>query len=166
MNHRNWATPLTIGAFVLTSVTGVLLFFHIDSGLNKPAHEWLGWALIVGGIAHLATNFASFKKYLRQPLGMGIIGAFVLLLALSFLSATGHGEAPVRAIMMSLTETKLDTLATVARLSPDELKLRLGAEGIDVSNPQQQSLRDLTAGDRERQIELLGAVFANPAARR
>ena len=38
---REWATPLTIGAFGLMSVTGMLMFFHLDTGFNKLAHEWL-----------------------------------------------------------------------------------------------------------------------------
>ena len=37
--QRDWATPLTIGAFGLLAVTGVLMFFHPDSGLNKAVHE-------------------------------------------------------------------------------------------------------------------------------
>lgn len=39
MTYREWATPLTIGSFLLIAVTGVLMFFHLDSGLNKLAHE-------------------------------------------------------------------------------------------------------------------------------
>jgi hypothetical protein len=42
----NWATPLTIGTFTLMAVTGMLMFFHADIGLNKTAHEWLGWVMI------------------------------------------------------------------------------------------------------------------------
>lgn len=39
---RKWATPLTIGSFLLMGVTGILMFFHLDIGLNKLAHEWAG----------------------------------------------------------------------------------------------------------------------------
>ena len=38
-----------MGAFTLSAVTGVLMFFHLDSGLNKAAHEWLSWAMVGGG---------------------------------------------------------------------------------------------------------------------
>ena len=38
---RDWATPVTIGSFGLMAITGLLMFFHLDSGLNKTAHEWL-----------------------------------------------------------------------------------------------------------------------------
>lgn len=53
---REWATPLTMGAFGLLAVTGVLMFFHLDTGLNKQAHEWLGWVLLIGVSLHLAAN--------------------------------------------------------------------------------------------------------------
>lgn len=36
--QREWATPVAAGAFLLSAVTGVLIFFHIDSGLNKFVH--------------------------------------------------------------------------------------------------------------------------------
>ncbi len=36
---RRWATPLIIGAFLLMSVTGVLMFFEIDAGLTAVAHN-------------------------------------------------------------------------------------------------------------------------------
>lgn len=39
---RQWVTPLMAGSFILMATTGILMFFHLDSGLNKTAHEWLG----------------------------------------------------------------------------------------------------------------------------
>lgn len=82
---RNWVTPLTLGAFIVSAVTGVLLFFDLDSGLNELAHEWLSWVLLVGVALHGAANFQSVKKYFTQKTGLAIIAVFVLLLALSFL---------------------------------------------------------------------------------
>ncbi|EWS63204.1 hypothetical protein Y695_03563 [Hydrogenophaga sp. T4] len=41
--QRPWITPLVMGSFALSAVTGVLMFFHLDTGLNKAAHEcWAG----------------------------------------------------------------------------------------------------------------------------
>jgi hypothetical protein len=37
--QREWVTPIAAGAFLISAVTGVLIFFHVDSGLNKVAHE-------------------------------------------------------------------------------------------------------------------------------
>lgn len=41
---RKCATPLTIGASLLPGVTGILMFFHANSGLNALAQEWVGLA--------------------------------------------------------------------------------------------------------------------------
>ena len=54
--HRPWITPLVIGTFVLMAVTGSLMFFHLDSGLNKAAHEWLGWAMVIAVVLHALMN--------------------------------------------------------------------------------------------------------------
>lgn len=32
--QRSWVTPITAGSFLLVGVTGILIFFHIDSGAN------------------------------------------------------------------------------------------------------------------------------------
>ena len=50
--QRPWITPLVIGTFALMAVTGSLMFFHLDTGLNKTAHEWLGWAMVAAVLLH------------------------------------------------------------------------------------------------------------------
>mgnify|MGYP006339522549 CR=1 FL=1 len=52
--QRDWITPITMGAFGLLAATGVLMFFHIDSGLNEAVHEWLSWVLLGGVALHAA----------------------------------------------------------------------------------------------------------------
>jgi cytochrome b561 len=67
MTYREWATPLTIGSFLVIAVTGVLMFFHLDSGLNKLAHEWLAWAMLAAVGLHAAVHFKSFSRYFTRP---------------------------------------------------------------------------------------------------
>ncbi|HEY1090516.1 MAG TPA: DUF4405 domain-containing protein, partial [Burkholderiaceae bacterium] len=64
--QRPWITPVVMGAFLLSAVTGVLMFFHLDSGLNKTAHEWLSWAMVIGVGLHVLLNMPAFKRYLKQ----------------------------------------------------------------------------------------------------
>ena len=92
--HRPWITPVVIGAFGLSAVTGVLMFFHLDSGLNKTAHEWLSWAMVIGVSLHVLLNLPAFKRYFTQTTGRVVIGLFALVLALSFIPAGGSGGEP------------------------------------------------------------------------
>ena len=63
---REWATPVTVGAFILMATTGILMFFHLDTGLNKEAHEWLGWVMIAGVALHVFSNWKPFTGHLRK----------------------------------------------------------------------------------------------------
>ena len=88
---KSWAGPLTIGAFAVVAVTGVLMFLHMNTALMKLVHEWMGWLLILGGIAHVAVNWKPFVGYFRTPSAVAIVSVLVLLGAVSFVPAGGHG---------------------------------------------------------------------------
>jgi len=161
--HRPWITPVVIGAFFLSAVTGVLMFFHLDSGLNKTAHEWLSWAMVIGVALHLLLNVAAFKRYFTQTTGRVVIGVFATVLALSFNPAGGEGGSdpgfapPVRA----LAKAPITVLAQVAGTSTDDVKAKLQAQGLSVTSDQ-QSVADLVGGDLRQQIGTITKVLPAP----
>ena len=158
--QREWATPLTAGAFGLLAVTGVLMFFHLDTGLNKAAHEWLGWVLLAGVGLHLASNFMAFQRYLRMPRPRAVLAGFVLLLGLSFLPLGGAGgEPPFVAPLATLAAAPLSVLAAVAGSSPDDMARRLAAAGLPGATAS-SSVLQLAGPDRKQQIRVLGQVLA------
>lgn len=155
---RNWATPLTIGAFILSATTGVLMFFHLDTGLNVQAHEWLGWALVTGVACHVTVNFSSFRRYWNQPRSLAIIGLFVALLVTSFFIKGEEEDHPAQRVMQAALNAPLKDLAPLAHQTPDALIATLQAAGFKVESPE-QSLQSVTGADRERQADALRAVF-------
>jgi hypothetical protein len=162
--QRPWITPVVMGAFLLSAVTGVLMFFHLDSGLNKTAHEWLSWAMVIGVGLHVLLNMPAFKRYLKQTTGRVVIGAFALILALSFIPAGGSSGSepgfapPVRA----LAKAPITVLAQVAGTSTDDVKAKLQAQGLTVTSDQ-QSVADLVGPDLRKQIGTISKVL--PAAK-
>ncbi|MFC3683603.1 DUF4405 domain-containing protein [Hydrogenophaga luteola] len=162
--QRPWITPVVIGAFLLSAVTGMLMFFHLDSGLNKTAHEWLSWAMVIGVGLHVLLNMPAFKRYLKQTTGRVVIGAFALILALSFIPAGGSSGSepgfapPVRA----LAKAPITVLAQVAGTSTEDLKAKLQAQGLTVTSDQ-QSVADLVGPDLRKQIGTISKVL--PAAK-
>lgn len=157
--QREWVTPIAAGAFLLSAVTGVLLFFHMDSGLNKVAHEWLSWVLLGGVALHVVVNFSGLKRHLGTLRGKILIGVFALILGLSFVGPGEKSEPPFMRPVQALSAAPLTTLAAVARLSPAELQARLSKAGLHPMNDQ-QSLSDLTGPDMRKQMEVLGVLFA------
>ncbi|MDD2926458.1 DUF4405 domain-containing protein [Rhodoferax sp.] len=165
--HRHWITPFVIGSFLLMAATGVLMFFHLDTGLNKTAHEWLGWLMLGAVGLHLANNLFSFKRYLNQTTGRLVIGLFALVLGLSFLSVNGSGgKPPFVAPLNALAQAPLSVVAQVAAIPTAQLREKLAAQGIPSQNDN-QSIAALVGNDTHKQVDLLAQLFraqdTNPA---
>ena len=111
---RSWATPLVIGSFLIMGVSGVLMFFHLNTTLMKGVHEWAGWALLLGVVAHVVLNWRAFSTYFKRPLAAGIMGLGAVVLAATFLpvSAPQGGGDFTRTAMMALSGGQIETLAT------------------------------------------------------
>jgi hypothetical protein len=161
---KTWAGPLTIGSFVVISVTGIMLFFHVNVGLAKLAHEWLGWVLVVGGVAHLFVNWQAFLAYFRKPVGVGIIAIMLLLGGLSMLATGGGGGGPRRGPMMDfsrvLEQSSLTLVAQVAKRDPQAAIDDLKARGIQVKNAE-QTVSGIATDNDKRSLEVLACILGN-----
>ena len=160
---RGWVTPLTAGAFLLSAVTGILIFFHLDRGLNKLAHEWLSWALLAGVLLHLAVNFGGFKRHFTSRPGLALMGIFALILALSFIApGQQKREPPFMASVQALSETPLSTLAQVAKRSPAQIRASLNAQGLPAASDE-QTIADLVGPDMRQRSRVLEKLLVAPA---
>ena len=157
--NREWVTPFIAGAFLLSAVTGVLMFFHIDSEINKIVHEWLSWALVCGVTLHVVINFKLLIKYLYNQRGMLIVGIFAAILAVSFVPIGKKHKEPFISPIQALAQLPLTSLAQVAQISPQELMQRLLKEGVQPTSDKQK-LSDIAGNDIRKQMHILDAVFS------
>jgi len=156
---RKWATPLTVASFLIMGMTGTLMFFHLDSGLNKLIHEWAGWVMLVGVLAHVVLNWRAFTTYFKRPLAMGIMGLGVVALAASFVPVGGSGGGDtVRMVMMSISSAQLETMIALSGKDTDAGLVALAEAGYDAQLG--QSMATLTGGDRATQDAILAVLFA------
>jgi hypothetical protein len=155
-SQRPWITPLVVGTFALIAVTGILMFFHLDTGLNKTAHEWLSWAMVIGVVLHLVLNWGPFVRYLKQTTARWVIGACLLVLALSFIPLGGaSGEPPFVAPIKALAASPLPLLAGVSNA---DMQQRLAQAGFP-NAPEAASVQQLAGPDLKRQAQVLKQVL-------
>jgi hypothetical protein len=157
---REWATPITIGAFGLMAVTGLLMFFHFDSGLNKLAHEWLGWVLVAGAGLHVAVNWNAFRRYfVSSAVGRAVIAAFALVLLASFVPLRGARTAPAPVLAMNaIAKAPLSAIAPIAGRSVDSLVVQLRSAGFDIPGPD-ATLAAIVGPSREAQGKAMSILF-------
>jgi hypothetical protein len=148
---REWATPLTIGAFALMGATGVAMFFHVNTGLQKGIHEWAGWLMVAAVACHVAVNWSAFRRHLHWPgKGAALTGALLAFTVLSFapLGESGGNEgSPPAMAMRALTQAPLKEVAPLFHKSPEEALKALAAAGIELKDAD-DTLALATHGDR------------------
>jgi hypothetical protein len=157
--QRDWVTPVTMGAFTLLAATGVLMFFHLDSGLNETAHKWLSWVLVGGVALHAAANWTGVKRHLAGWRGRGAFALFAVLLAGSFVPLSGSGEPPFLPPLRALADAPLPVLAQVAKTTPDQLRERLQRAGVAPTGDA-DTVHRLVGDDTRAQIRVLAQVMA------
>ncbi len=156
---RAWATPLTLGAFALSAITGILLFFKINLGLVKPVHEWLSWLLVIGTAFHLFVNWRPSVQYLTRPVGKGILAVFFLLICASLLPLTeGKRKPPFNTITDALLNSPISTVAQVANHTPDETLEILRSSGISAAG-QEQTIREIAKVNNKQAMDVLTVIF-------
>jgi hypothetical protein len=143
---RKYATPLTIGSFLLMTVTGILLFFHLNTTFNKVAHEYLGLVMVAAVVLHMVLNWRAFTTYFKKPLALGLMGVFVVALALSFVPTSGTQGRPEFAVVDVAMNTPIQDLAPMLGTDAGGLIARLTEMGIEATA--QQSLTDLAGPER------------------
>ncbi len=156
---KTWAGPLTIGSFVVLTVTGILMFFHLNFGAVKLAHEWLSLVFVAGALAHLAVNWKPLLAYFRKPVGVGIISAILLVGALSLVPFGGgsHGH-PLMAVARALEQSPLTLVAEVAQRSPQTVVEELKAQGLQVQN-ESQTISEIASENQRQSMEILNRVL-------
>lgn len=162
---KSWATPLAIGAFIISGVTGVLIFFHIETGLVEPVHKWLSWLLVGGVAAHVLANWKAFGSYFSKNTALAIIGASTLLTALAVMPFLGEGEdehlekRAARSAMRALGSSSLETLTLVLKENPAALEAQLASKGLKNVAPS-MSLAEIAAANGMETERVLAGLIA------
>lgn len=155
---RRWATPITIGAFLLMAVTGIAMFFDWEPGLVTVVHQWMSWIFLLAVGAHVTINIRPFKSHLKSGWGRASVAVFSLLLAVSFYHwGLITGPQMKDRIELALVDARLSALASVIGIEPQELVRRFEANGLAASAD--QSIRDLVRVHDMDENFLLAVIF-------
>lgn len=156
---RKWATPLTVGSFLVMGVTGTLMFFRLNTMVGKVIHEWAGWLMLVGVGAHIVLNWRALTTYFKRPLAIWIMGVGAVLTIATVLPIGSAVETPVRRMVMAVAQADEATLMALSGYDLQEGRALLSAAGVALQPG--QSLADATAGDVGLQSAAMSALFSS-----
>ena len=139
---RNWVTPLAMSAFMLMAVTGVLMFFHLDTGLNKAAHEWFSWLFLAGIGMHVFANRAGFKRHFAMgKKAMALLSVSAMVIAASFFSPpqaeNQRPELPAADEMSAVAHAPVSRIAALTDKPLEQVMRELDEAGLGVASADQ-----------------------------
>ncbi|MBV5303945.1 MAG: DUF4405 domain-containing protein [Chlorobium sp.] len=160
---KSWATPLAVGAFTISAVTGLLIFFDIEIGLVEPTHKWLSWFLVCGVALHVISNWKQFTSYFSKKPAIGIIGAALIVTIAAVLPIFGEEEEkenPAKMAAYALASSSIETVALVVKTTPMALVEQLGKKGIVVNDPA-ATVEQIAKSNGKEAKEVLGDILAS-----
>lgn len=133
--HR-YGTPLTAGLFLVSTVSGVALFFHWASATFHSMHEWLSMLLLAPFVLHLWKNWKPLLAYARRKT-LAIPLLLSVVLAVPFALTAGKGGRagnPAFQTVTLMTRTSLIDLAPVFQSPPQTLLKKLQQRGYQAAS--------------------------------
>ena len=128
MHSRQIHTPITIGSFVIASLTGALMFFDIAPGGVRATHEWMSLLFILVVGLHIYTNKRPFLKYFSNNsllLILASVASGMALYAMSYNDVYMAEEA-----FQLLTTIETSALLPLLDISHDEFVSKLSTVNI------------------------------------
>ncbi len=157
---KSWATPLAVGAFTISAVTGLLIFFDLEIGLVEPVHKWLSWLLVGGVTLHVIANWKQLTGYFSKKPALIIIGAALVVTIASVMPIYGEREEnPGKIAAYALASSSLEIVAQVVKTTPAVLVEQLGKKGIVVHDPS-ATVEQIANSNRKNPREVLGEILS------
>lgn len=161
MLMNRYATPFTVGLFLVSLVSGIGLFFHVGPNAFHGMHEWLSMVLIVPFVLHMVKNWAPFTFYFKRglmlvPLAISLVAAAVFFVP----TGGGAGGNPVMRLAQAGIDARLIDLAPVLKRSPEDLSALLAARGFKVESTNQSLAEVAKASGKDSREALFGLLQA------
>jgi len=90
---RSWISPFIALSFLVISVTGLMMLFHIKGHAISYLHQWMGIIFVIAGVLHLACNWKGFLTFFKNKTQSAFAIILVIALMVLFgLSGSYSGE--------------------------------------------------------------------------
>lgn len=157
----NYGTPLTLGLFLVSAVSGVALYFHVGTTTFREMHEVLSMVLLVPVVVHLWRNWGPFLAYFRRsamPIALVLCFAASVYYALAAQNAPATGGNPAFALIGAIQKAPLSALAPALSIGEEELVKRLEAGGFAPVDSKDSVGAIATRSGRDR-LEVFAALM-------
>lgn len=161
---QRYATAATAALFLVTGISGVLMFFHIGGKMFTSLHEWLGMLFVAAAALHVVRNGRGMVKLVKTTRAQVLFGLAGIAAAAFIATSTGSSAVnPALALVRAVEKAPIAAVAPVLGVTVEDLAVRLRGAGVDVTGAD-QTFAELAADQGVASQRLLAAAL-QPTAR-
>ncbi len=156
INNRKLATASTIGAFIVATLTGLLLFFEVGPGSVRATHEWISIFFLGVVVLHVYVNQKPFIQYFRSNNVAPLVAGLVIGLAIFVVAYNDIYAA--EAVFQSALHAELQDVVFLFDVTLAEAVDALRAEGIEIES-QAQTIHDIASMNGLEVYDVIDPLF-------
>ena len=155
---RDLATSITTFLFLVMSITGVLMYFHILDNFTKQMHEIMGLGFVAIVLFHVFYNWKSMKSYFAKKVFLYSAG-IVFLISSGFIVnsiLTPKNDSSKRVIISSVLSAPLVDSLVLFNSNMDLAKAKLEKAGLKMGNA--KTFQEIARENRVNPFEIVGII--------
>lgn len=128
---KSLATPLTSLIFLVISISGVMMYFHLLDKYTKEIHEIFGLVFVLVSILHIFFNWKSMKNYFYKiTFKVLFVVIFIIVSGFIYSSTLIKGDDPKEVIVNSVLNLKIEEVSKLLNKDIEAVKNTFGKENI------------------------------------
>ncbi len=155
--QKRFISIVLTGMFLIVSITGILMFFMIESFSMNKVHAWVGMGFVIVCAYHLIKNFTSFKSYLKYP-SSSIILILILIGSIWYIKPIDNKLiSPKKEMMKAIFTQPILKIGIFFKKDIDKVIVNMKSKGIDIRDSNQTLMQ--IAKDNNKNIKKLFFIF-------
>ncbi len=135
-SQRDLATSLTTFLFLVMSITGVFMYFHILDNYTKQMHEIMGLGFVAIVLFHVFYNWKSMRSYFSKKIFL-YSAAVVFIISSGFVVnsiISPKNDNSKRVIISSVLSAPLNNSLVLFNSNMEDAKFKLENAGLKMGN--------------------------------
>lgn len=149
--YRKYVTSSVGFTFLVVGATGMIFKFFFKTHTLEEIHGWLGVAMFVAAIWHIAHNWGAIQNYLRDKRVLALLIPVVLVIAVIVATQekeTERGVSP-RQVVRELSRGSFENIAKAFGKDSGAVMTAMKADGLSIEN-EHSSLEDIARANHKR----------------
>lgn len=152
---RDMMTSLTTLTFIVISITGIMMYFHILDNFTKDLHEILGLAFVAVAFGHIFVNFKAMKNYFKKRAFI-ISSVIVLAISAGFIVTSETGKNPKHTAINAVLDSPIEKSFVLFDANTQNIKTKLQNAGIKLQDA--SSIKEIASLNKVSPFKIVSII--------